>query len=94
MLTKSVRIKRKVMSLSEKVEVLNKLDRRISIVVVRCHCGVNKLEIFFIKKNEDKFRRSIRASAPSSVKISAVSHCNPFSERMARALCVQLESEA
>jgi hypothetical protein len=52
--------KRKVMSLSEKVEVLDKLHRRISTVVVRCHCGVNKFRIFFIKKNEDKSGETLK----------------------------------
>ena len=49
---------------TQKVEVLDKLDRAMSIVIVRCHCGVNKLKIFFIKKHEDKIRRIIMASAP------------------------------
>ena len=47
---------------TQKVELLDKLDRGMSIVIVRCHCGVNKLKIFFIKKHEDKIRRIIMAS--------------------------------
>jgi len=54
------------MSLLEKVEVLDKL--------VRHHYMTNKSTIHFIKKNEDKSRRSVKINASSSAKISRVSH--------------------
>jgi predicted metal-binding protein len=42
--------KRKVMSLLEKVEVLDKLESKMRIAAVRCLCGINKLLTHFIKK--------------------------------------------
>jgi hypothetical protein len=54
--------KRKVMSLLEKVEVLDKLDRGMRNSTVGRRCDVNKSIIHFIKKNEDKFRGSVKAS--------------------------------
>lgn len=41
------------MSLLEKVEVLGKLDREVSIATFSCHSSVNKLMTYFIKKNKD-----------------------------------------
>ena len=37
--------KRRVMCLLEKMEVLDKLQSGMSIATVRCHYGVNKLEM-------------------------------------------------
>ena len=64
--------KRKVMSLLEKVEVLDKLDRGMRNSTVGLRYDVNKSIIHFIEKNEDKFRGNVKASVPSSTKISCV----------------------
>jgi hypothetical protein len=66
------------MSLLEKVDVLDKL--------VRHHYMTNKSTIHFIKKNEDKSRRSVKTNAPSGAKISCVSHELPFLEQMGSAM--------
>jgi hypothetical protein len=58
------------------------------------HFSMNKSMIHYIKKNEDMVRRSINTSAPSSVKISSVSHSEPLLEKMEKALCVWLEDES
>jgi hypothetical protein len=39
------------------------------------HYGVNKSMIHFTKKNEDKIRASIKASAPLNAQISCIHHC-------------------
>jgi hypothetical protein len=52
----------KVMSVFEKVEVLVKLDRGMRNSTVGRRYDVNKSIIYFIKKNEDTFRGSVRAS--------------------------------
>jgi hypothetical protein len=57
--------KRKVIPLSEKVEVLSKLNSGMSTAVVRCHYSVNKLMICFIKK---KKIRSQKAFTPVNCK--------------------------
>jgi hypothetical protein len=71
------------MFLLQKVEVLDKL--------VRHHYRTNKSTIHFINKNEDKSRRSVKTNAPSSAKISCVSHEQPFLEQTGSALYVWLE---
>jgi hypothetical protein len=72
-------MKRKVMSLLEKVEVLDKLVRGMRTAVVGQHFDVNKLMINFIKRKEDSSRGSVQASVPLSVKTSC---------KMGRVLCV------
>jgi hypothetical protein len=57
-----VKQKWKVISVFEKVEVLDKLDRGVRNSTVGRRYDVNKSIIYFIKKNEDKFRGSVRAS--------------------------------
>jgi len=52
----------KMMSVFEKVEVLDKLDRGVRNSTVGRRYDVNKSIIYFVKKNEDKFRGSVRAS--------------------------------
>lgn len=46
-----------VMSLLEKVEVLEP-ERGMRIAVVVCCCGVNEQIVCFLKKNENRTRRS------------------------------------
>lgn len=48
--------KRRVMSLLEKVEVLDKMDGGMGSSTVGRRCDVNKSMILVIKKNEYKFR--------------------------------------
>jgi uncharacterized membrane protein len=43
-----------LMSVLEKVKVLDKLDRGVTVAVVGCHYVIN-WSTYFIKKNEDKF---------------------------------------
>ena len=49
------------MSLLETIEVFGKLDRAVSIAAARL-CYINKLTGHLIKRNEDKFRGSIKVS--------------------------------
>uniref|UniRef100_UPI00358EFEB0 putative CENPB DNA-binding domain-containing protein 1 n=1 Tax=Myxine glutinosa TaxID=7769 RepID=UPI00358EFEB0 len=84
---------RKVMSLLEKVDVLDKLTSGVSASAIGRKYGVNKSTIRYILKNEAKIRGSVRASAPSSAKRSFVSHRDPILEKMENALCVWVEDE-
>jgi hypothetical protein len=45
--------KREVMSLLQKMEVLDKVDRGMSIAVIRHHYGGNESTLCLIKKRED-----------------------------------------
>jgi hypothetical protein len=71
----------KMMSLLEKVEMLDKLDRWLRIRVVRRHYDVNELTLRFIKKGKDRIRGSTNASAASSEKISYVRRYDTFPKR-------------
>jgi hypothetical protein len=71
----------KMMSLLEKVEILDKLDRWLRIGVVRRHYDVNEMTIRYIKKSKDRIRGSIKASAASSEKISYVRRYDTFPKR-------------
>lgn len=66
-LSKSLRMTRKVMSLLEKMAAWDKLDRGMRIAAVRCHIGVHESMICSIKKYEDKIRVGVTISAPLSV---------------------------
>ena len=81
----SLRVKktRKVMHLLQKVEVS----------VNEHWCSRMPLEhkksmIHYIKKNEDKIRRSTNTSAPISVKISYVITLDPLVEKMESLVCM------
>jgi hypothetical protein len=50
------------------VGVLHKVDRRMSIAVVRCRFGGTEPTICFIKKKENKIRGSSMICVPSSSK--------------------------
>ena len=50
--------------------------------------------IYYIKKNEDRIRRSTNTSAPTSVNIFCVIHLEPLFDKMERTLCVWLGDEA
>jgi len=50
-------------------EVMDKLDRGMSITAVGSCKGVNKLMTCSIRNYKDKIRESIKASAPSSQKL-------------------------
>jgi hypothetical protein len=66
------------------------MDCGMSIALGRCQYGVNIIN--FITKNEDSIRKSIKAGAPSSAKISGESH-DPSFKVMERALCLWLVDE-
>jgi len=44
----------------------------MTVAAVRCHYGVYKLMIHFIKKTEGKIRGNIKANVPINVKIFCV----------------------
>lgn len=58
--------------------------------MVRCHSSVNDLLVPLLKKN-DEIRRNIKASAPTSVKISCVSWQDAFAEKVQKASYVGSE---
>jgi hypothetical protein len=58
--------------------VLDKLDRRMGIAVFGCHYGVNRMTVHFIKKNRDKIKECVKASATLRAKIFFVTHHDPF----------------
>jgi len=65
----------KVMSLLEKVEVVDKSNRGMSTTAARYRNGVNEWTFFFIKENECQIKETTMASAPMCANISLVSHC-------------------
>jgi hypothetical protein len=68
-------MKRKLMSLFKKMEVLDKLGREIRTVAVGQHFGVNKLMIHFIKQKRRREQGSVKASVPLSVKTCCELSC-------------------
>jgi transposase-like protein len=64
--------KSKVKFLLENVEMSVAPDRGISIAAVCCHYGVNESTLYLIKKDEDKIKGSVTASAPLSMNISCI----------------------
>jgi hypothetical protein len=80
-----------MMSVLEKVYLLDKLDKGIKIFAVGWHYAIYKLITHFITRNEDKIRESIKVSAALSVTASCVSHHDPFLEKTEQDLWVWLE---
>jgi hypothetical protein len=54
----------------EKTELLDKLDKEMSIVVIRHKYGLNKSIIFYIKKNGKKISETITARVSQNITIS------------------------
>jgi hypothetical protein len=52
--------------LFEKTNMLDKLEKEMSIVVIRHKCGLNKSIIFYIKKNGNNISETIAARASPS----------------------------
>jgi hypothetical protein len=65
------------------------LDKQKTIAVVRHHYGVNK-SMIHCTKTRKKIKGGIKTTAPSSTKISYVSHYAPFLKMMEKASCVWL----
>jgi hypothetical protein len=63
------------------------VDREISLAVTGRHYAISKSMIDFVKENEDKVKRSVKATDPSTLKI-LISHCEPFLTKMERVLCM------
>jgi len=61
---------------------------QLSNAAVRCHYGINKSLVFFIKKNECITTDIVKASALSGGKISCITHGNSFLEKIKGALCI------
>lgn len=80
------------MSLFEKMEVSNKLDREMSLARVTYHYGAHKLQtIHFIKGCGDRTRGRILTSVPMSVNTSCITFFDPFHKTMENTLCVWLK---
>jgi hypothetical protein len=73
------KMKRKVTSLLEKVEVFDKLDGGTRIVAVRCRDGLSRSVMCLLKKN-------IKVSVPSSSKICGINPGEFSLEERERAL--------
>ena len=79
-----------VLSLAEKVKILDKLGSGESASSVGRHYGINESTVRYIRKAEARIRESVRSSAPECAKV--VSHArNPHIERMEKALNVWIE---
>jgi hypothetical protein len=65
----------KEMFLFEKIEKLDKVDKEMSIVVIRHKYGLNKSIIFYIKKNGKKISETITTRASPSVTIPWCNSC-------------------
>uniref|UniRef100_UPI00358FD912 putative CENPB DNA-binding domain-containing protein 1 n=1 Tax=Myxine glutinosa TaxID=7769 RepID=UPI00358FD912 len=79
---------KKVMSLSHKVELLDRLSR--GAASVGRHYGINKSTVRYIRKNKKLICDSISASAVSSMKV--VAHVRDvYMERMEKALSIWIE---
>lgn len=83
--------KRKIISLLQKVDMLDKIDRGMATAAVGCHCLVSEWKTCFVRKWR-QYRRALHFN-PSSVKISCVSPGDPFLKNMGRALCVTPKGE-
>ena len=71
----------KMMSLLEKVKMLDKLDRWLRIGVVRRHYDVNEMTIHFMKRDKDRICGSVKASAAASEKLPYVRRYDTFRKR-------------
>uniref|UniRef100_UPI0035902E27 putative CENPB DNA-binding domain-containing protein 1 n=1 Tax=Myxine glutinosa TaxID=7769 RepID=UPI0035902E27 len=83
---------KKVMSMSQKVELLDWLSREDSAASVGRHYGVNESTVHEIRKNEKAISENISASAVSNTKV--VTHLRDVHiliERMQNALSIWFE---
>lgn len=85
--------RRKVLSLSEKVKILDKLKSGSSAASLASEYGLNESTVRYIKKAEDKIRSSVQASAKPTLKAAYVSRRNPYLEKMEKMLSVWIEDQ-
>ena len=78
----SGRKKRKVMTLAEKIKVLNDLESGLSLAEVGRRHGVNESTVRGIRKVKDNIRVSVRATTDINAKVSCVSRREPKIEKM------------
>ena len=76
------------MSLSEKIEVLDKLGSGSTAASVASEYGINESTVRYIKKAEDKIRSSVQAADKSTLKAAYVSRRNPLLEKKEKLLSV------
>uniref|UniRef100_UPI00358E3E0E tigger transposable element-derived protein 1-like n=1 Tax=Myxine glutinosa TaxID=7769 RepID=UPI00358E3E0E len=80
------------MSLSQKVELLDRLAGCKSVASVGRHYGINESTVRSIKKNEVAIRASVAASIPKSAKVSFMSR-DPKLEKMEKTLNLWIEDQ-
>lgn len=84
---------RKVLSLSEKIKILDKLGSGSTAASVASEYGINESTVRYIKKAEDKIRSSVQAAAKSTLKAAYVSRRNPLLEKTEKLLSVWIEDQ-
>uniref|UniRef100_UPI00358E44AC tigger transposable element-derived protein 1-like n=1 Tax=Myxine glutinosa TaxID=7769 RepID=UPI00358E44AC len=83
---------RKVMTLCEKIGLLDRLARSESLASVGRYYGINESTVRYIRKSEGKIRASVAASALQSAKMSFQSR-DPNIERMEKALNIWITDQ-
>ncbi|KAG8227650.1 hypothetical protein J437_LFUL007846 [Ladona fulva] len=86
----SAKRRHKVMSLGEKAIILDKLKSGTSVAEISREYGVNESTIRYIKRAEDKIRKSVSVGHPLSAKLSFMSR-NTRLEKMEGLLKVWIE---
>jgi isopropylmalate/homocitrate/citramalate synthase len=89
-----VKRSKEVMTLSSKIELLDKLSKGESVVSVANHYHINDSTVQSIKKSEGKIQRSVSESAPIAAKICSITHdvkfCINTSANLVTAVMAQL----
>ncbi|XP_077291011.1 uncharacterized protein LOC143914610 [Arctopsyche grandis] len=81
---------RKVMSLSEKMDILNELNGGVSVATLCHYRCLSESTVRYIKKSEDKIKASIKAGAPLISKVTYISR-DPLIEKMEKSLTLWID---
>ena len=78
--------KRKVLSLAQKMEVIEAVDGGLGWTQVGKKFGLHEATVRSMYKIREKIRESVRASADISCKVASVSRRDPLLEKMEKIL--------
>lgn len=81
---------RKVLSLSEKMDILNELNGGVSVAALCHYRCLSESTVRYIKKSEDKIKASIKAGAPLISKVTYISR-DPLIEKMEKLLTLWVD---
>lgn len=89
---KALKRSKKVLTLNEKGEILDLLDKKEPVASIARKYKINESSVRTIRQNKDKIRHSLQSSAPKCAKVAGYTRSGPI-EKMEKALSLWIEDQ-